>query len=128
VKSFLIHDATGRILRCGVCPDADLEYQARDGETLLEAPMTDGNANYVEAGEIVPRAACPIVATLAGRVVTLSGMPVGAVINIDGEAIESITQSDPSGELEVTLPAAGNYRFACSLFPALSYSQEFVVS
>ena len=127
MKSFLIHDATGRILRCGYCMDADLETQARTGETMLEEPITDGNANYVVDGAVVARPACPISATAAARVVTLTGVPVGAVIQIGGEAIETITQSDPSGELEVTLPAAGDYRFSCSVFPALDYSQGFAI-
>jgi hypothetical protein len=130
VKLFVTFDkATGRILGEGICSkDGDLELQASDTAGVIESAPLDPTNIYVAGATATARPACPITGAAAARVVTLSGVPLGAVIRISGEATETITQSDPSGVLEVTLPAAGAYRFAADVFPAIDYAQDFEVA
>lgn len=49
---FIVHDAVGRILRTGNCPDDHLDLQAQDGETVIEGEADDAKSR-IENGEVV---------------------------------------------------------------------------
>lgn len=49
---FLVHDANGKILRTGYCPDDHLELQALEEEVSIAAEV-DGSNNYIANGNVV---------------------------------------------------------------------------
>lgn len=52
---FVVHDAEGRILRSGRCPEAQVAQQAMPGETAMIGDGRD-DTHHVEDGRIVPGA------------------------------------------------------------------------
>ena len=71
-------------------------------------------------------AGCPITASVAARVVTLSGVPSGAAYSISGDATLSGV-CDASGTLALTFGAPGSYQVAVACFPLLDYSASFTL-
>lgn len=53
MKSFIVYESNGRIIRTGSCIDSDFELQAQQGEVILEGEATFG-ANYIENGTVQP--------------------------------------------------------------------------
>ena len=47
MKSFFVHDNTGKILRTGFCADSDITLQALAGETVVEGAANDATQIYV---------------------------------------------------------------------------------
>lgn len=47
MKSFFVHDNTGKILRTGFCADSDIALQALAGETVVEGAANDATQIYV---------------------------------------------------------------------------------
>jgi hypothetical protein len=52
--NFVIHDATGKILRTGKCPDAMIKLQAQEGEFVIEG-IADDCLHCIVNGKIVER-------------------------------------------------------------------------
>lgn len=53
MKSFVIYNSNGEILRSGVCVDTDFDIQARKGEFILEAFCKDTENYKVVDGHVV---------------------------------------------------------------------------
>ena len=53
MKSFVIYNSDGEILRAGVCVDTDFGIQAREGEFILEASCKDTRNHKVVDGKLV---------------------------------------------------------------------------
>lgn len=53
MKSFVIYNSNGEILRSGVCVDTDFDIQAREGEFILEASCNDTENYKVVDGQVV---------------------------------------------------------------------------
>jgi hypothetical protein len=71
-KQFVIHDATGVILRTGNCPEEDWALQVTEGEGIIEAQACCINdAVNLETGEIIYGGATPQPAP------TVASQPVG---------------------------------------------------
>ena len=86
---FLVHDATGRILRSGTCPADHVALQARDGETAIAAHGRD-DTHWVDGGAVVERPATglPEAHTLAADADwTVPDVPEGTAVRIDGAAM-----------------------------------------
>jgi hypothetical protein len=130
VKQFVRYDGvTGKVLAYGNCSDLDFPGQ---GPNVIESPPVDGSVNYMPGGVVTARPACPIAGSVTGNVITLTGVPVGTVVTVYGAAIGStvvapytVTQTDPSGTLALTVPAGGSYTVIAFPFPAQDYLGTF---
>ena len=142
--------ATGRLVGrnlSGQFPPARAAVPANDlspGSPALD-PAADFIASALAAGEAaivgrfeatlyrvvdgaaVARDACPITSSVAGLVVTLAGVPLGATVTVRGDAVADIVQDDASGALELTFPGPGAYALACDCFPAVDYRKTFAL-
>lgn len=58
MKHFIIHDANGKILRTGSCPDDHIELQAQAGEIAIEGVANDIK-HYIANGALVEYPAKP---------------------------------------------------------------------
>lgn len=54
MKSFIVYNATGKILRTGTCADTDIVLQAGDGEQVIEGVANDATQMVVDH-EVVDR-------------------------------------------------------------------------
>lgn len=107
--NFTIHDATGRLLRTGYCPDGHEIHQAKDGESMV--PETaDLDLHYIVSGNIVERPINPAIQN--GNV--LSELPAPCVITINGKPYPC---SDTTASLSMT--HVGTYKVTVSAFPYL---------
>lgn len=118
---------TGRTLTAAITKakaDAFVIANLQEGQSAIEG-IFDASTQYVVDGEVADREPCPITGEAVGLVVTLHGVPNGATINISGPATDQIVNDDPSGDVEITLPTGGLWRFQCELFPVQAYDAEF---
>ena len=123
--------ATGRVRWTGSCDSAYVANQPfGSGQAVIDTGSpnpVDQNANYISGGAVTAKAACPVSASVAGRVVTLTGVPSGAAYTIGGAATLTGT-ADATGTLALTFGAAGMYTVAVTCFPAVDYSGSFTLS
>ncbi len=54
MKSFFVHDHSGKILRTGICADSDFDFQALPGEMVVEGKANDATQIYVD-GALQPK-------------------------------------------------------------------------
>lgn len=120
-------DINGNVVREAIDPAADfLAAHLRAGESGIVGDL-DHQVKRIVAGAAVDRATCPVSASLLGLVVTLSGVPLGATINVRGTASTDVVNDDVSGAVELTMPSVGNYRIAIDCWPARDFDQEFTL-
>jgi len=114
---FVVHDASGKILRYGDCPPDSVEMQASGaGETVLQKAMFKDA--YVVNGELIPRPANPTV--LSGM--ALTNVPAPSVVYIKGARYDV---HESTVELEFTYP--GKYRIVVMSWPYLDAKFEVMV-
>lgn len=130
VQYFVVHDGTGRILRAGACEEIDVSRQAMDpGESVLTADVwVDQASSYVLGGALAPRPACPITALVAGRTITVSGVPLGCVVHVVGMVKADIINDAADGVVAITVPVGGFYEVYADPFPALPYAARFIIA
>jgi hypothetical protein len=109
ITPYLVHDATGRILRTGQCPQEMVQLQAMDGNTALEGQASD-LTDYVSNGVVLPRPVNP--ATLSG--LQLQNVPLPAALWFDG-ATYALTEST----VDLTFDAPGAHVLTLQAFPYL---------
>jgi hypothetical protein len=88
MTAFIVHDATGRILRSGTCPPDHVAMQARDGQTAFAAHGRD-DTHWVDGGAVVlrPATGLPEAHTLAADADwPVPDVPEGTAVLIDGAA------------------------------------------
>lgn len=126
--SFVVANAAGQIIRQGMCLGGYVANQEINaGETaLVMIGSVDSTQNYVSGGVITPRAACPVSGSASGRVVTLTGVPIGATVTVTGAA--SLTETSTDTTVALTFGAAGTYLIAVGCFPAIDYSGSFTLT
>jgi len=56
VKSYIVYDSNGKILRTGICQNIDFELQKKDGEFIIEGRANDALQKIVD-GKIVDKTA-----------------------------------------------------------------------
>jgi hypothetical protein len=105
--NYVVHDAIGKILRYGQCPENMVEIQAFEGQTALVGSGNDFT-DYVSDGEILPRPTNP--ATLDGYV--LSNVPIPSTLEINGTVFD-VTEST----VTLDFPNAGVYKLKLTCFP-----------
>ena len=127
MQPFVAYIASGRIVLYGSVMDTDLALQSGPGMTFLSSDASArGKTHYVLAGAVVSRPACPISAAVVGRVVTLTGVPVGAAYAITGDAELDGVADDAT--LALTFGAAGTYSLFVDCFPAQDFTQGFTLA
>jgi len=107
--NYILYDNVGRIVQTGSSPDGTAELHQRGPHAFLEG-TADLERDYVRAGQVVPRLACP--AELAGK--TLIGLPVPCVVYINRAGYSC---AEPVAELDFPYP--GTYRIRVEAFPHL---------
>ena len=50
MKNFIVYDATGQILRTGICQDSTFYLQAQDDEFVMEGKANDATQKIVNVG------------------------------------------------------------------------------
>lgn len=111
---FIVHDRDGRILRTGLCQKACLELQAQSGEFVM-AGEADDREHYVADGVVTPRPVMTISVDTVADATTLTGIPVGADVQVSGPAYDAFTATDDV--LELTFDAPGAYTIRVLKFP-----------
>lgn len=84
---FIVHDDSGRILRTGNCPPADVMFQAHNpGETARVGAAND-LVHYIADDQVAVRPEIGVPATLSLTVGELHAfsVPPGTDVTIDGE-------------------------------------------
>ena len=111
---FIIHNSDGRILRTGLCQKVCLELQAQAGEFVM-AGEADDREHYVADGVVTPRPGMTISVDTVADTTTLTGVPVGADVQVSGPAYDAFTATDDV--LELTFDAPGVYTIRVLKFP-----------
>lgn len=127
---FAVYDGTsGRIERAGVCREEDVAAQAQAaGEVAVETvALVDPQKGYFVAGELAIRPANTVGVSVTGRVITLTGLPVGAKVQIAAPVYQTVIADDPSGSIAITVPVAGIYSISCDPFPGVPFAKEVTV-
>jgi len=123
MKYFVVFNDEGRILRTGSCPDPVFSFQARDGEFILEGKANDV-LQYVSKLDniLVDKPTMPItidkVIVAEDEEITISGIPVGAKVDIDGE---EVVVNDEN--LILTFDTVGSYKIIFRHFPYLDWER-----
>jgi len=117
VKSFIVYDDSGIILRSGQCPDSMVELQASAPGERVMVGVADDSMHYIDGGEVADR--MQMGAVLDGT--TIRGLPNPSTIKIEG--VKYIV-TDGVAELEFPIP--GVYRVRCRALHRIP--QEFVVT
>lgn len=117
------YSAAGKIMALGRGARDDIALQSFGGFTYLEVPEgTSVTLQRIVAGAVAARAACPVAAAVAGRVVTFTGVPIGAPYTISGAAQFTGVAADAT--LVLTFGAPGTYAITIDCFPAQDYTQQ----
>lgn len=129
IAEFFVHDASGKILRYGSCPQSMVGAQAEAGETVREG-TADPGSQYWDGTQLADRPPMPssidkLTAVADGvDVVTISGLPNPTDVRITGPAFDAFEVTD--GTLELTFDPPGKYTVRLSSFPYLD--QEYVIN
>lgn len=110
MPDYVVHDASGRILRYGGCPEDQVSAQAGAGELAIEGSGGD-MSHYVTGGVITPKT--PSAATLDKTSVTADGVDTATISNISPPAFvwignEMIGETSDSS-VELTFDTPGEY-------------------
>ena len=121
--SFVVHAENGAIRRYGYLPSfcglADVPLEA--GETALAVASLEGiddTTHYVAGGSVAPRPAQETtadrlqVSLAAAELVTLSGIPEGAVVRIEADEYPVA-----GGAAEIALPFEGVFKVTVIAWP-----------
>jgi hypothetical protein len=127
IVPFLAYAADGRIGIIGSCVLSDLALQSAPGLTYaIGTGAETQDAHYVSGGTVLARPACPVSASLAARVVTLTGVPIGAPWVVSGPGRASGTTDAATMVFSFTGP--GTFALFVDCFPAQDFNQEFTVT
>ena len=118
---YVIHDASGRILRYGDCQEETLDYQHKEtGETILVGTGTFNDYVDIDSGTILSRPENPC--NLNGS--TLTDVPMPCTVQINGVDYE-VDDEDNTLELDFTNP--GVYKVVIKVFPYLDKEIEISI-
>lgn len=109
--NYTMHDAAGRVVITGFCPDG-MGPVPQDGH-FMHPEGADLHLDYVASGAIVRRPANP--ATLTGN--TITNIPPGATVSIN-----HIDYSVDDGVVELDFTFPGTYQILVNAFPYLTAS------
>lgn len=131
---YVIYDnATGRIIKYGHARDiledggASMAEQAEPGQSALAVSRhPDVNLTYCPAGAITVRPVTPVTLAISGRVITLTGVPLGAPYRVEGEAMANGKAADST--LVFTFGTGGMFKISVDCFPAQNFSQGFTLT
>lgn len=131
MKYYVQYDATGKIGLWGTIQDVDFPQLADGGNQVLEG-YAHGDTHYVYNGQITPRPLMDTHPTIISKtdnvaeneVITITGVPAGADIWVDGEKYNLA-----AGEtvLELTFDTVGTYRIRIVSFPYQDWERTVTV-
>ena len=119
-----IYNQTGEIQRTTVCPEALNDAQLLSGESYIVGDYND-TSHYVNGVTVTekPQMSLSVSSTSvkadATDLVTITNIPVGAKVVVDGNVIQV-----DDGIVELTFDHVGEYSLTFSLFP---YKPEEVI-
>lgn len=128
--SFIVYNNnTGEIIRWGWCSigDANLQVQENSEERLLIG-IADNKLKYVVNNELVDRPSMGVsidtITVIEGRIITITGVPTGADIWVDGEKFNLAV-----GEtvLELSFDVEGKYQIRINSFPYQDWERTVTV-
>ena len=125
---FIVHDASGRIKWTGGCDKSLLgNHPLTEGETLIDVGPTpvSQDAFFVSGGNWLAKAPCPVAGKAGGRVITLTDVPVGALVRVTGTA--TIEETAKESNVELSFGSAGTYQVKIDCHPSLDYSESFIL-
>lgn len=122
---YLVYDViTGRILKCGSCPESMLYLQAHEG-LEIKTGHADNSKQYVLDGKVVNKPNFPVsidkTTVVPGELVTINNVPIGTKAFVDGEMF---TVDD--GSLSLTFDIEGEYKILMDCFPYLPYEGTII--
>lgn len=125
--NFIVYkNATGQILRAGMCPPVDFELQVMaEGEAVVEATC-DLNADYILSDVVTARPTSGLVdVTLdVDEDLIVPDLPIGTVILIDEMEVSTLTEPG----LEIAFPTPGIWKLSVECpFPWINSSCEVTV-
>jgi hypothetical protein len=118
---------TGKITGVGGCPDNVLFLQAKEGEAVREG-IANEKLEYIVNNELVSRLLMGVsidtTTVTEGEVITITGVPIGADIWVDGEKYNLAV-----GEtvLELTFDTEGKYIIKIISFPYQDWERMVTV-
>lgn len=122
MKSYIVYNIDGKILRTGTTPDTDFNNQNQTGQFIIE-----GVANDVTQYVATPTAFVedkPAMVASIDKVniipngidtITIASLPIPTEIIVK-EVLETNTSD---GEFKFTINAPGSYKIICKSFPYL---------
>jgi len=123
MKHFVVFNNEGRILRTGSCDNPVFNYQAMEGEFVLEGIAND-MLQYISRPDnvITSKLDMPLVINKVNVVedeeIKIDNIPIGTKVSIDGE--ETIVND---GELILTFDTIGKYLIKIRCFPYLDWER-----
>lgn len=129
MTDYLRYDlTTGRIVKVGINSATDVAFLAESGEGVL-AVSADDETQYILNGAVTSRPTPDLSALSSatlGQTITLTGLPVGAVVSADPGDSETVPAN---GEMEVTFADATTVVISVSeVFPSMAASIEVDIS
>ena len=109
--TYACYDSVGRITESGYNLAENISPQAGEALVYTEGVTADPSVSYIVDGSVAPRPQLEIEAS--GN--TLTGVPLGAVIIIEGQ---TYTATSATVELEFTLP--GTYEVKIERWPYIT--------
>jgi hypothetical protein len=102
MSAFFRHDATGRILATGQCPDGSEPFYEHEGQTLVAGMDADGYRHWYDvASQALREREAPDI-QVSGTQVT--GIPTPCELRITGPVALNATLDAPVLDLEFDLP------------------------
>jgi hypothetical protein len=128
MANFILYEVdTGRIVANGSTPDEYVGVQAGEGQRHIVVPSSvDADKNYVLGGGVIEREEFPV--TVSGA--TLSGIPVGTVVDINHMSIPKLWSSETvmDGVIDLEGSDPGTYKVTLTLFPYIGQTFEIVIA
>lgn len=105
MSTWFRHDAMGRVVTVGQCPDGQEHFYEYAGETLVVGPSANTYTNWYDiAAQQLHEREPPVIETVGTRVV---GIPVPCELRITGPVVLNATLDEP--ELTLTFDVPGTY-------------------
>jgi len=128
MKSYVVRDVKGEILRTGVCSEGDISLQASPGQTVevSVAPVCD-STHYHNGTAYEDRPSFDLqptsLTTVVDQAITIANIPVGTLVSQDGNAV---TVDD--GSLDFESDVTGTFTLTFENFPYKPATIEVTVN
>ena len=95
---------------------------------VVAGPYNPATQRYdLTLQQIVNRDPTPVTAIVNTTSVILSGVPMGALMTIGGNASYSVNNTNPAGQVTLNFALPGTYTVAVACFPSVDYATSFLL-